>query len=514
MFSVILASLQIGQGGTIKPPQGGIPQDGTKPKFQINIPFTVTQEDFMVAPGSAYEISAASLRPDRKFENKILLSVGAPAAIYTLTAQNGKLSAGTSATIPSISKTYFWTDNQAIRTEANEFIFERDSSTYQEVPDKLKMFWYKYPITCMGKTHPGQRGGLSLMSSGDGAKWSQRRLIDFAIEFDMKYGQPRPMDNADKADVPFKEQGSYPNGDKRWWVGGGDRTELYSCPFTGNLYITTRIISGPSSLGSKQENTTLLLGSTDMGATWKLIATHDAWSPTVMTSTSDGRLWMLQEVGKDPVLRVTGPAGRFQLPSGVTAKVVRSENIPAEGPASVDMEAKIGQPAISRIGGLRRQPGVMLAYQIKNSSGNQEYKILEATINSKNEISSSTIDTVYAEGRSKHSAMYGAFIQPELVGEPTTRHNTDGVCFYWYKARKDGTGTYAVQYVMYEGTKRTQSGFLSTKGGAKREWSTRKDPGDYIKGTSYFGHDGDLRFVPFWVEPDGVHAAVISRSKK
>jgi hypothetical protein len=507
--TLVFTSLAISQG-QLKPPVEG-------PNLKLNLiqSYDISQEDYLVAPGPAYEISAASLRPDRSFKNKIVLSVGAPLALYLLTADNSKLSTGAVIPMPSIDKTYLLTDNQVVRLESNELLMERDSSTFRAFAAGSAPAWAKESVTCMGKTEVGHRGGISLLNSSDGMKWAERKLIDFGTQFTGKYGIPRAMDNAGVTNVAFDKQGKNADGTKKWWIGGGDRTEVYACPFTGNLYVCTRVISGPYTDGGASENTTLVLGSTDRGATWSLIGTHAAWSPTVMTSTQDGRLWMFQEVGTNPVLRVTAPTSRLVLPKGtITSATIKSNDLPAEGPDKVDMENKIGQPGIARLSGSAQKSEVLLSYQIRNTSGNQEYKILKAAINSKSEITSTTIDTVYAEGRNANSALYGAFIQPELVGESTLRHANDDVLFYWYKARRDGIGKYAVQYAIYEAGKRTQGGFLSTLGAAKREWDTRKDPGDYIKGASYYGADGVHRFVPFWVEPDGVHAAVLSKRPK
>lgn len=496
------------------------PQVRPNQNIQIQPSYTVTEPDFIVAPastlGQAYEISAASTRPDRSFQHGLVVVCGAPKIMvrFTGTAE-GK--AGTKTgdlmNLPPLNKVAYATDNQAVRLEDNSILVERDSTTYLTPPRGVSVDWASEKVTFFGGLENYARGALAMVRSGDNGKtWSGAPMIDFLTFEGGKYGRPRPM-NDGGADVPFDKQGKNPDGTPKWWIGGGDRTEMYACPFSGNLYVTTRIISGPyKKTGENQQNTMLLIGSTDMGKTWKLITTFWAWSPAVMTSTPDGRLWVMQETGNNNTLNVSNPVGRFTLPTTFTKANPTYSGRKTEGPPKVDMELKQGHPSLAR---LLKDPGgsaVLLSYQVKNEDGNQEFRIVKVVIDSKNQITDSPAGIITAQDPKKQSAMYGAFIQPELVGEPESRYSDDAL-FYWYDARKEAPGTYGVRYCIFRNGKKSTTGYLSTKDGKPRTWDQRKDPGDYMKGTSYLTSDGRVVFVPVWVEPDGLHTAFISKSK-
>jgi hypothetical protein len=168
----------------------------------------------------------------------------------------------------------------------------------------------------------GNRGNLVFFRSTDcGASWQYLSSIDYGTFANGKYGFPRPQDVNGKNDVPCSEQGSDANGLK-WWVGGGDRPELYACPFTGNVYVTERVLSGPYCPGGAGAPTTridenLLIVSTDQALTWQLAKSGlPAASPQVMTSTPDGRLFLLSNEGAVvPTLRFSQPMTAGGIPS-------------------------------------------------------------------------------------------------------------------------------------------------------------------------------------------------------
>src|SRR6202008_343287 len=93
-----------------------------------------------------------------------------------------------------------------------------------------------------------QRGVILIFRSTDcGATWTLFSTIDSAKLLGGKYSYPRPMgdpdgDGDDDADVAAKDQGTYADGSLKWWQGGLDRTEIYACPFTGNIYLTSKVV--------------------------------------------------------------------------------------------------------------------------------------------------------------------------------------------------------------------------------------------------------------------------------
>src|SRR5205823_10226703 len=117
------------------------------------------------------------------------------------------------------------------------------------------------------------------------------------------------------------QQGTNPDGTPMWWIGDGDREELYVCPFTGYVYLTSRVTSGPygpldpiDTGVVPRRDTYLLFMSRDNGQAWDLISEDlPAVEPLIMTSTPDGRLFLFQIVGWQPTVYFTetpvGPVG-------------------------------------------------------------------------------------------------------------------------------------------------------------------------------------------------------------
>lgn len=474
-------------------------------------------EDFLIETwdnlGGVYENAAASTRPDRQHENAILITCGNKPQFVRLTAtiegvKNG--GKGTIIPLPATPDIAPGTDNQIVRTEGGGFLAEWDAGFLGGFKGTRPPAWRNLNVTFRDKVGPGYRGGCCILSSDiSGQNWKLENGVDMGIFEAGKYGRPRPMSDAGAADVTWDKQGKNADGTPKWWIGGGDRTELYSCPFTGNIYLTTRVIAGPWQKSDSKDDTELLIGSTDQGKSWKLLKTFIAWSPIVMTSTPDGRLWLMQEVGNSNLLSYSKPMGRFELPQEFQSTGFTYKGEVTAGPDKVWMELKQGTPSLARLMG--SPSSVLVSYQVKNASGNQEFRICKVSVDGVGKAASTEVAEVTAASKDDHSAMYGAFIQPELVGEGSGRY-TDTTMFYWYDAARDSSvknRAYAVRYMFFRKGKKAESGYLTRKSGAKRTWENPTNPGDYIKGASFVEADGRVAFVPIWVEADGLHGQFV-----
>jgi hypothetical protein len=201
------------------------------------------------------------------------------------------------------------TDNQIVRVKDGSLLIVRDGFIWDDISPHPPE-WFNETVTGFGN-HKGQRGGPLIFRSTDcGVSWVLHSTIDLATLLDGKYGFPRPMDDAGNVDVDPSKQGKYPDGSLKWFAAGADRTEVYVCPFTGFVYLTTRVISGPYKDTAPKRDTALLLYSQDNGKTWELVKEDlPSWSPIVMTATPNGRLFLFHLVGAN--LQFTSP----RLPS-------------------------------------------------------------------------------------------------------------------------------------------------------------------------------------------------------
>ncbi|MCC6444235.1 MAG: hypothetical protein IT210_12375 [Armatimonadetes bacterium] len=407
------------------------------------------------------------------------------------------------------------TDNQIVRLTDGSLLCFKDAYLWEPIDAP----WKEERVTGSGD-HIGQRGGELVWHSEDGGQtWEAYPPIDFGRVLGGKYGVPRPMSDAGAADVPADRQGQHPDGKRRWWVGGCDRTEVYVCPFTGYVYLSTRVISGPYGKDFPQYNTLLLFSSRDRGRTWQALKEDfPAWSPLVMTSTPDGRLFCLQIIGEQPTLYFTlKPVGRRGVPVFSPGyPVFGTENgaaITSRGGESVDLFHQIALPSISRASAERRSSAVRVAYQIRNEQGMQEALIVKVIVkNPAKAPQVALLARVRAENPEKSSVMYFAFIDPDRVGLGR-RPMPDTSVLYWVEAPARGAAErrYAARYAVFSGDSCSAPAYLSVKGGQPRAWAVRQDLGDYMTGGFFYNRkDRSLNYLAQWVEPEGIVANIVT----
>jgi hypothetical protein len=222
--------------------------------------------------------------------------------------------ATTGMTLPVEPEQAVSTDNQIVRLADGAMLIARNGCIWSDFPaGTLRPPWFdETKIKGCGAYRARQRGAVPVFRSQDGVDWTQVGVIDFAVAAGGAYGAPRPYSNSAKqadvkpigtadssADPPEVEQDKDASGNLHWWIGGGDRTELYACPFTGNVYVSFLVAAGPYG-GDPPAlvRTCLVFVSHDRGETWELI-TEDLPDkpPVVMTSTPDGRLFLVQATG-------------------------------------------------------------------------------------------------------------------------------------------------------------------------------------------------------------------------
>ncbi len=415
------------------------------------------------------------------------------------------------------------TDNQMVRLKDGSLVAIRDSYIWNDLTPQPS--WFKDHLTVSGydfADRQKQRAGELLFRSTDcGSTWALWSTLDFGTALDGKYGIPRPVKNTpdgpvdiDPSKVP-SEQSIDKNGNLMWWVGGGDRTELYACPFTGNLYLTTRVISGPYK-NNLQQNKTLLMYYN--GKDWELIKELPAWAPTVMTSTPDGRLFVFQQAGTVPTIYFSlshlKAKEKPQLSSGYAVHYVESKgrSLLAQGPLGVNIRDQVPAPSLSRYSTDSKSSKVRVAYECRNSAGNQQACIIDVDVQDPAKAPIvNNVGMIQAADPKNESVMYFTFIDPDYIDMPTGLRSNASV-LYWLEAPREGfSGSYSIRYTVFRNDEYHPPNFLSVKKNKPWTWDTPKDIGDYMTG-GFFWANNSLNYFAQWVEPTGIRANIVTIS--
>jgi hypothetical protein len=412
------------------------------------------------------------------------------------------------------------TDNQLVRLKDGTLLALRDGFIWDDISPNPPV-WFNEIIDGFGR-HKGQRGGPLVFRSPDcGEHWTLYSTLDLATILGGKYGYPRPMAADGRVDVPVDQQGRDAEGNLLWFAAGADRTELYACPFTGHVYLTTRVFSGPYKDIAPQQNTLLLFYSKDRGKSWEAIKEDfPTWSPLVMTSTPNGRLFLFQCIGDQPTVYFSKEPVSFgvkpEISAGYPVNYIEDGNkIPnaTVDPKAVDLFLQLFHPTISRISTDRTSSKVRVVYHARNEHGMQEARVLRIEVRNSSEAPVVIpVKTVRAETPTDYSVMYFTFIDPDYIDMPAgVRSNTS--VLYWIEASRVGLSNphYAIRYMVFEGDFNTTCpAYLSVQDGRPRTWSTRQDLGDYMSG-GFFWKDYMLNYVAQWVDPTGIRANIIAR---
>lgn len=478
---------------------------------------SLVNSDFLITTEHPWENTTVAVAPGENSAallGSIVLSGGQNAhTVYTRNLFYGNATATIDTTtnasaqnFPVPDSTQDGTDNQIVRLKDGSIIAMRNSSTWKAMKNSP---WWGNEKNINGRK--GNRGAITFYRSTDaGNTWKFYSMIDFGSEALRKYGTPRPMGCSNNADVPPSQQCTDASGNKLWWIGGGDRTEMYACPFTGKIYVVTRIVTDSgNSAGFKDAS--LLFYSSDKGKTWTL-AKDDLpdFESIVMTSTPDGRLFLFEEWGRQPTLfysLINQPGLVISPPYPVYFSSKDSVRFPDT--VSIDRLA-VGTASISRASeSTDYYDAVNLAYQATNSSNNQVYKILWAQV--KDDSSAPFIipvTTIQAANPAYYSVMHGAFIEPDFINIPSSVRSALDL-FYWIEApRRPDSPSYA-KACFVKGINYTNPFFLSTKNNAPRNFVGPSPIGDYMKG-AFFWYNNNYNYAAQWAEADGIHCNIIS----
>jgi hypothetical protein len=259
------------------------------------------------------------------------------------------------------------TDNQVLKLKDGSLLAMRASIYWGDVNPK-PAWWNTVQIQGSPK---GARVGTMCWTSSDGRTWKSAGFVDPLATLKGRYAVPRPKP---------QEPDGCPDG----CYGGFDRMEAYADPYTGYVYSTSSATGGAlfDSSGKQVEgraDTTMLWRSTDSGKTWEMIFEFGAWTPIVMTSTPDGRLYLYSCVGLQPTLWFGQPMGGTSMSFHGPFNVGLT-NVPVGADDLYGALVYKATNSIARVSADASGSKVRISYPYQNSDGRTSVAFANVTI--------------------------------------------------------------------------------------------------------------------------------------
>ncbi|KAH0537829.1 hypothetical protein FGG08_005442 [Glutinoglossum americanum] len=470
------------------------------------------QDDFIIYSSVFHKITATATPPQPACPAGSLnlalgQSRGTAGFLHRPLFQSGKIditSPTTKTTYPVNARNAVNTDNHIIRLHDGSLLAVKDGYTLGPNPPPRK------DQAVMGAGQQvGQRSAEFFRSTNCGATWEFHSTIDYGRDLGSKYGIPQLVGGDNRPDAPVPGQDTNPDGSQEQ-VTSADRPEIYSCPFTGFVYMTTRVISGPYNT-----STLLLLYSKDLGKSWELIKEDFlALSRVTMTSTPNGRLFLFRLVEAQPTVYWTlGPvtAGEKPIisPAYAVNYVENGVKLPVSSSgAPTGLDPSSYGPSVSRLSTDTISSRIRAAYHTVNEFGMQEVRVININVKDPNRAPIvKPVKAIKTHNPQLYNILYYTFIDPDYLDMETGVKSNTAV-LYWIEALAQVNTT--ARYIVFDGSSNTSCPqYLSTKVGQPRTWVKLGSIGDYMAG-GFFWKDKTLNYVSHWVEPDGIHGNVVT----
>jgi hypothetical protein len=286
--------------------------------------------------------------------------------------------------------------------------------------------------------------------------------------------------------------------------------EAYADPFTGSLYDSSNADGGTNPPGGTDNQTNILFKSTDGGVTWNdVLEMPAAWTPIVMTSTPNGRVFLFSANGSQPTLwysnlDTAGGTPSFSGPFNINYMVANpdgsSSPIPsgADGMAFAALEYK-GTLGISRESTSPSDSKIRVTYPFVDQNGKTAMAIVGVSVAADGAMPV-TVPLAIEEGMSNRSVLQTQIID----GADLTRNDA---LLAWIEAScapalftvtassilgNSGPscaspiqGTQVVRYAMLHDDTVSPPGYLSQSGGLARTVSPPSMTGHYTYGGSF-----------------------------
>ena len=489
--------------------------------------------NFKIADVSAFENTAVVIAPNKNNacpNGKIITNTGEPLGIYTrdLNQINDPSVAPTKAATPTVSDGWLGTDNALVKGKDGATVYLlRNGVSWANVTNKPK-WWSQYKI--QNQPNGSRVVTFVLQSKNCGASFEYVSKID-PLDFDNgKYAVPRPV-------------GGY--------FGGWDRMEAYVDPFNGNIFASMnaaaavadangKITPGKDKDGKSKDDeiyTHFLFKSSDNGKTWTKLHEFGAWTPIVITSTPNGRVYLYSLMGSEPMISyslLSSGNTKFSDWKPVHYKLFNLAPITSGVNGVYGCAVYKATNSISRVSLDANSSKVRISYPLVNGSNQTGVAIAQIEVSDTSNPVEKPIALIYGQNFDKSSILSSQFIEPDA----DAAGKTNKAAFYWVEAEPVGnapqitknakgeekldcfafagkvTANYAI--INSELPMGLPTGeFLSKTSTANRSWTVQnlngqgRFYGDYAYGGSYYSN-GRLHFLGQWREPDSIQANIVS----
>ncbi len=319
------------------------------------------------------------------------------------------------------------TDNVLVKTYDQKLLSFKNVIFWGAPPNNSgKPLWWD-TITIAGRPHGARVGTLVLQSTDCGQTWQRVSVIDPLQFDDGRYAVPRPPND----------------------FGGWDRVEAYADPWTGFVYASMNGAGGPNVIDLSGNTSTndcinvadldncvvnqFVFRSTDHGATWTEIFKLPAWTPIVMTSTPNGRLYLFSQVGDTPTMwysLLNKPGISFSNPQPVFYRALVNGQ-PSSLKAALDPVASVYSfrtNSISRAS-VDQTSKVRASYNFVDTSGRTAVAIVSVEIKDEGLPPMVTPYAMLHGLDTTHSIFQSSFVDPD----PSTARDRQVTTsmFYW-----------------------------------------------------------------------------------
>lgn len=468
-------------------------------------------------------------------QGKAILSMGEPGDIYTRDLFDDKGNFLKNATpVKSspikIEEGWLGTDNILMKPTYGVILMVRSGVTWREDMSTKPAWWRSYKI--QGNPNGARVVTFILKSADCGKTWEEVSKIDPLVFADGKYAVPRPLCNC---------------------FGGWDRQEAYFDPWTKALYVSMNATGGVADASGnvqKVKNANgnwvdqevvshILFKSPDGGKTWAKLHEFGAWTPIVMTSTPNGRLYLYSVMAEQPYLKYSlASSNHTKFSEWYPVNYHLFNNEKAKMPAAANPVYSCGvykaTNSISRAT-LGSDSKVRLTYSIVNGFQQTGLAVFQASIEKENEPPIlKPIALLYGKDKTKDSILSSTFVEPDVSS--VLMGKTAKSFLYWVEAQVSNqnnilvknakgeqecsafSGTVSAHYFVLDSDKALgapKSEPLSSNGlNAPKSWTipnlngSGRYYGDYAYGASFFWK-GDVYFFGQWREPKAVAANYI-----
>lgn len=480
-----------------------------------------------IFPGGLIVATTGQLRSESGIQVMPIYEADGKTIYNNATVHTGNMSAAYylfSTIMPASASAH--TDNQTVKLPNGDILVLKEHCTWAPITNNPPVYMNEN-ILGEGGFHKGNRGAISFFKiSAAGQSSNLKGFLNNTL------GIAKPVQYISTLDLGTFEGGkyAYPQTESgNYVIGGQDRSELYVCPYTGNIYLSFKYGSGAYA-GHNNVLGTLLLVSKD-AKTWKLVrefpyGSNGIYAPLVITSTPNKRLIIFSGWGSD---------NGMELPRMYYSDLygMESMDIKLFGPFFINVDDEKGNLirydynkdfvdmfqntayfcSISRICDDASSiiSRVRVSVHMKSADNTMEAKLIEVSMYGDRAPVGHFIKTIKADNPQTNSVLYGSFIDPDPLASPFPNANLS--VFYWLEVPKVTASPhlYSARYVLISGDQVSASSYLSVQPGtgAARKWTTRQDLGDFASGGFYYYND-HFNFLTQWVEPDGIKANIIS----